>query len=76
MEDALVLANVLNSSSSADTALDRFVAQREPRVRWVRDRTHSTIAMLAQAELKQQVDLGALLLAELQESYRPLFDPP
>lgn len=36
MEDAVVLADALDSSSSAEAALDRFVARREPRVRWVR----------------------------------------
>ena len=53
-----------------------FVARREPRVRWVRERTHSAIAMLARAGLKGKVDLAELLLAELSESYGPLGDPP
>lgn len=76
MEDALVLAEVLESSSSVDEALSLFVTRREPRVRWVRERTHSAIATLACVSPKNKIELSALLAAELRESYRPLRELP
>jgi 2-polyprenyl-6-methoxyphenol hydroxylase-like FAD-dependent oxidoreductase len=49
MEDALVLAGLLagaDGGPATDAALDAFVARREPRARWVRERTHEQIRLL------------------------------
>jgi FAD-dependent urate hydroxylase len=48
-EDALVLAEHLATGATAadlDTALDTFVARREPRARWVRERTRLHMQVL------------------------------
>src|SRR5262249_50374168 len=46
VEDAVVLAELLASSPDLDGALDEFVARREPRARWVRERTDVHIGVL------------------------------
>jgi 2-polyprenyl-6-methoxyphenol hydroxylase-like FAD-dependent oxidoreductase len=48
IEDAVVLAEVIDGSTHLGPALDRFVARRARRVRWVRDRTHVEIEALNQ----------------------------
>lgn len=48
-EDAIVLAGMLADASGAtavDDALDAFVARREPRARWVRERTRLHMQVL------------------------------
>jgi 2-polyprenyl-6-methoxyphenol hydroxylase-like FAD-dependent oxidoreductase len=45
-EDALVLAEHLATAADLDTALDTFVARREPRARWVRERTRLHMQVL------------------------------
>ena len=45
-EDALVLAEHLSTADDLDTALDTFVARREPRARWVRERTRLHMQVL------------------------------
>ncbi len=52
-EDALVLAEHLSTVASAadlDRALDTFVARREPRARWVRERTRLHMQVLNDGE--------------------------
>jgi 2-polyprenyl-6-methoxyphenol hydroxylase-like FAD-dependent oxidoreductase len=46
VEDALVLAELLASTLGPDAALEAFVARREPRARWVRERTGIHISVL------------------------------
>ncbi|MEO8692162.1 MAG: FAD-dependent monooxygenase [Acidimicrobiales bacterium] len=46
IEDAIVLAELLAEQSSMDDAIDRFVARRQPRAQWVRERTHHQIQLL------------------------------
>jgi 2-polyprenyl-6-methoxyphenol hydroxylase-like FAD-dependent oxidoreductase len=48
IEDAVVLAEVLDRPTNLASALAAFVARRAPRVRWVRDRTHVEIQALNQ----------------------------
>jgi 2-polyprenyl-6-methoxyphenol hydroxylase-like FAD-dependent oxidoreductase len=45
-EDALVLAELLATVPEVDEALTRFVARREPRARWVRERTRLHMQVL------------------------------
>ena len=72
MEDAIVLGDVLLSATTLDQALDDFVVRREPRMRWVRERTHLAIRSMANATLLERTDLSSLLLAEMREIYSPL----
>ena len=76
MEDAVVLGDVLLSAGSLDQALDDFVVRREPRVRWVRERTHLAIRSMANTTLLERADLSSLLLAEMREIYSPLRELP
>jgi 2-polyprenyl-6-methoxyphenol hydroxylase-like FAD-dependent oxidoreductase len=46
IEDAIVLAELLAGGSDTDAALDAFVARRQPRAAWVRERTHHQIELL------------------------------
>jgi 2-polyprenyl-6-methoxyphenol hydroxylase-like FAD-dependent oxidoreductase len=46
MEDGVVLSDLLASAGDVDVALAAFVARREPRVRFVRERTALRIALL------------------------------
>jgi 2-polyprenyl-6-methoxyphenol hydroxylase-like FAD-dependent oxidoreductase len=55
-EDAFVLAELLAAADDLDAALDAFVARREPRARWVRERTRLHMQVL---------NAGAPQLAEL-----------
>ena len=58
-EDAVVLADLLDGAAggtdSVPRALDAFVARREPRARWVRERTrlHTQVLNDGSAELTQ-----------------------
>jgi 2-polyprenyl-6-methoxyphenol hydroxylase-like FAD-dependent oxidoreductase len=58
-EDAVVLADLLDGRADADVPVDRlldaFVARREPRARWVRERTRMHMEVLndGSAELTQ-----------------------
>ncbi len=45
-EDALVLAEHLATMADMNSALDAFVARREPRARWVRERTRMHMQVL------------------------------
>jgi 2-heptyl-3-hydroxy-4(1H)-quinolone synthase len=45
-EDAVVLAELLDEVRDVDAALDAFVARREPRARWVRERTRLHMQVL------------------------------
>ena len=56
-EDALVLAELLAAIDDTDAALDMFVARREPRARWVRERTRLHIEVLNDGA----PELGAML---------------
>lgn len=76
MEDAVVLADVLSLANTVDQAVNDFVLRREPRVRWVRERTHLAIRSMANTTLLARDDLSSLLLAEMRDIYFPLKAPP
>jgi len=46
IEDAVLLAELLASPISMESALDEFVTRRRPRAEWVRARTHYQIELL------------------------------
>ncbi|MEO5838542.1 MAG: FAD-dependent monooxygenase [Acidimicrobiales bacterium] len=46
IEDAIVLAELLTNEPAIDNAIDKFVARRQPRAQWVRERTHHQIELL------------------------------
>ncbi|MBW2498379.1 MAG: FAD-dependent monooxygenase [Deltaproteobacteria bacterium] len=74
IEDAVVLAEVLSSAGAGrtqrahvlDEALDAFVARREPRARWVRERTHHQIRLLNQGSAHEELE------ASLEATYAML----
>ena len=67
MEDAYVLADELASTQNIDAALDGFVARREPRVAFVRDRVAERIALLNNGADQREM-LAALQLVEARLS--------
>jgi 2-polyprenyl-6-methoxyphenol hydroxylase-like FAD-dependent oxidoreductase len=70
-EDAVVLAELLedgtDDAASLSRALDAFVARREPRARWVRERTRLHVQVLNDGS----ADLATLL----RETYDHLATP-
>ena len=76
MEDAVVLGDVLLSATTLDQGLEDFVVRREPRVRWVRERTHLAIRSMANVAQLERADPSSLLLAEMREIYSPLRELP
>lgn len=67
MEDAYVLADEMASTDDIDVALDGFVARREPRVAFVRDKAAERIALLNSGANQRDV-LAALQLVEARLS--------
>ena len=68
IEDAIVLAEILASRVSADEALDAFVARRQPRAQWVRERTHHQIQLLNAGAPHEHLAQG------MRETYARLAD--
>jgi 2-polyprenyl-6-methoxyphenol hydroxylase-like FAD-dependent oxidoreductase len=46
MEDACVLAKVLRSAATAESALSNYVSSRKPRVKWVQQQSIATAESL------------------------------
>jgi 2-polyprenyl-6-methoxyphenol hydroxylase-like FAD-dependent oxidoreductase len=67
VEDAVVLAELLAGERDPDAALEAFVARREPRARWVRERTDVHIGILNSG--------GAGLAERWRETYAELAQP-
>ena len=76
MEDAVVLAELLRSAATVESALERYAARRRPRAQWVQEQ--SRIAARAwvlppavrDAALRERGD------QMLRDRYRPLIPPP
>ena len=64
----IVLAEILASQVSADEALDAFVARRQPRAQWVRERTHHQIQLLNAGAPHEHLAQG------MRETYARLAD--
>jgi len=76
MEDAVVLAELLRSADTVESALEGYAARRRPRTQWVQDQ--SRIAARAWV-LPPAVRNGALRERGdqmLRDRYRPLIPPP
>ena len=69
IEDAIVLAELLASTTTIDDALDAFVARRQPRAQWVRERTHHQIELLNAGAPHAHLAQG------MRETYARLAEP-
>jgi 2-polyprenyl-6-methoxyphenol hydroxylase-like FAD-dependent oxidoreductase len=70
IEDAVVLADHLSRGILLEETLDGFVRRREPRARWVRERTHRQIELLNAGEPHEA------LAESLRETYAVLAAEP
>lgn len=74
IEDAVVLADEISKTGDIDLALSRFRARRDPRVRFVQERTAITFNRNARGQLgpgepKDEVEFH-------KRNYLPLLEPP
>jgi 2-polyprenyl-6-methoxyphenol hydroxylase-like FAD-dependent oxidoreductase len=75
IEDAIVLAELLQNVAPLDAALDAFTERRQPRVAWVRERTLVQLRRLASRPVDGLADLTAGVLAGMREHFAPLTTP-
>jgi len=73
IEDAIVLAEELAERDSIDTAIERFKQRRDPRVRFVQERTRITWERMAGKSIPGE---PSDLLALYRRNYEPLLEAP
>ena len=76
LEDALVLAENLQSKARVETALDAFVARRRPRVDWVQRGSRAVGDMLSLPSAIRNGVLRERGVAMLEDRFRPLTAAP
>jgi 2-polyprenyl-6-methoxyphenol hydroxylase-like FAD-dependent oxidoreductase len=75
MEDALVLADELDKHPAVPTALEAFMARREPRVKFVLDHAHQILLNEMESDLARNAEFAAGLGAPQSEITRVLSAP-
>ena len=76
MEDAWVLAEVLNEAETIEQALDTYVSRRKPRVEWVQSESRAVAksfllpSAIRNAALRERGDEG------MHHRFRPLVPAP
>jgi len=76
LEDALVLADVLATSSGIDEALAMYERRRAGRVAWVQDQTHRRDRTRSLPPIVRNLTLRLVGERIYHSNYRPLRDPP
>jgi 2-polyprenyl-6-methoxyphenol hydroxylase-like FAD-dependent oxidoreductase len=76
LEDAYVLADVLSSADSVQTALATYVRRRTPRVRWVQEQSRAVAESLRLPVALRDATLRARGDQLFQDRFRPLVAPP
>jgi 2-polyprenyl-6-methoxyphenol hydroxylase-like FAD-dependent oxidoreductase len=76
LEDALVLAGMLRTDDSLDESLSAFSERRQPRIRWVQQRTHrrDRVRTLPAPLRNLALRLGGTIL--YRRDYQPLLEEP
>jgi 2-polyprenyl-6-methoxyphenol hydroxylase-like FAD-dependent oxidoreductase len=72
MEDALVLAEVLRTANSVESALEAYVLRRRPRADWVQKQSRAVAQALAMPAATRNGALRERGDQMLRERYRPL----
>jgi 2-polyprenyl-6-methoxyphenol hydroxylase-like FAD-dependent oxidoreductase len=76
MEDALVLAQTLQSADDVQSALETFAARRRPRVAWVREQSCAVGNMLAMPPKARNAALRERGKRAFYERFEPLVAAP
>ena len=76
MEDAYVLAEVLRSAASVETALAAYVSRRTPRVQWVWQESRAVAERFGLPLATRNAALRTRGDQMMQERYRPLIPAP
>src|SRR5215831_120641 len=76
MEDALVLAQTLQSADDVQRALEMFAARRRPRVAWAREQSRTVGNMLAMPPRARNAALRERGKRAFYERFRPLTAAP
>jgi 2-polyprenyl-6-methoxyphenol hydroxylase-like FAD-dependent oxidoreductase len=76
MEDAYVLAEVLSSAASVESALCAYVSRRKARVKWVQQESHAVAESFRSPLAMRNAALRARGDQMMQERYRPLIPAP
>ena len=76
MEDAVVLAEELSVSSDLESALDRYVARRQPRVHWVQEQSRRLGEAFRLPAAQRDSALREHGKASFYERYAPLLEEP
>jgi 2-polyprenyl-6-methoxyphenol hydroxylase-like FAD-dependent oxidoreductase len=72
MEDALVLAEILQANRDVEIAIDSFVARRQPRVEWVHRQSRAVGEMLRTPPDTRNAALRAHGARAFRERFQPL----
>lgn len=76
MEDALVLADILNSTPHVESALDMYVSRRKSRVSWVQQESRAVEEMLRKPSAVRNAVLRERGTKLFHDRFRPLTAPP
>ena len=76
MEDVYVLAEVLRSAASVETALAAYVSRRTPRVQWVWQESRAVAERFGLPLATRNAALRTRGDQMMQERYRPLIPAP
>jgi 2-polyprenyl-6-methoxyphenol hydroxylase-like FAD-dependent oxidoreductase len=76
MEDAVVLAELLDARPQMDEAIGGFIGRRSPRVRWVRQQSQAVAEFLRLPANIRNAALRAHGDTALHDRFRPLIAPP
>jgi 2-polyprenyl-6-methoxyphenol hydroxylase-like FAD-dependent oxidoreductase len=76
MEDALVLAEILHATPELETAIDRFIARRMPRVNWVQQQSRALGEMFRMPPGPRNAALREHGKSAFYERFQPLVALP
>ena len=76
MEDARVLAEVLRSAATVDSALSNYVSRRKPRVKWVQQQSIAAAESLRMPPAIRNAALRERGDQMMQSRFRPLIPAP
>jgi 2-polyprenyl-6-methoxyphenol hydroxylase-like FAD-dependent oxidoreductase len=76
MEDAIVLAEILQTSPSVESALESYDKRRKPRVEWVQQQSLALFAQIRQPPARRDVFLREKGEKTLRDCFEPLIAAP
>jgi FAD-dependent urate hydroxylase len=76
MEDAYVLAEILRSAASVESALDTYVSRRKPRVTWVQQASRAVAESLRLPPAMRNAALRERGAQLMHQRFAPLIPAP